>query len=93
VILHRLGKGEGTPQLDRQIIKVLGSEGEHGRISRRYFQIERKIFLYTPLKVEIPTFFQEAVNSPNHKEWIDVIRDEIDSITRNKAWEFIDLPP
>ena len=37
------------------------------------------------LKVEEPTCFQEVVDLPNHKEWMDGMRDEIDSIVRTKV--------
>jgi len=66
---------------------------EHEIISRRYFKIEEKIFLCIPLEIEEPTSYQEAIDSPNHKEWMDAIRDEMDSIARNKVWELVDLPP
>jgi len=66
---------------------------EHGRIPRQYFQIEEEIFLCTPLEVNEPISYQEAIDSPNYKEWIDVIRDEMDSMARNKVWKLVDLPP
>jgi len=66
---------------------------ERERIPRRYFQIEEEIFLCTPLEIEEPTFFQEAIDSPNHKEWMEAMRDEMDSMARNKVWELVDLPP
>ena len=47
----------------------------------------------TPLEIKEPTSFQEAVDSPNHKEWIEALRDEMDSMTRNKVWKLVDLPP
>jgi len=58
--------------------------GEPGRIPRRYFQIEDDVFLCTPLEVDEPTSFKEAVDSPNHKEWMNAIKDEMDSMARNK---------
>jgi len=45
------------------------------------------------LEVKEPTSYQEATDSLNHKEWIDVMRDKIDSMARNKVWELVDLPP
>jgi len=57
---------------------------ERERITRRYFQIREEIFLCTPLKVEESTSFQEAVDSPNHKELMDGMRDEMDTMARNK---------
>jgi len=67
-------------------------KSEHGKFPRRYFQIKEKIFLCTPLEVEKPTSFQEAVDSPNHEEWMDAIRDEMNSMVRNNIWELVDLP-
>ena len=46
---------------------------------QRYFQIEEEIFLYTPLEIEEPTSFQEAIDSPNHREWMEAMMDEMDS--------------
>ena len=56
-------------------------------------QIKQKISLCTPLEVEKPTFFQQAVASPNHKDWMDAMKDKTDSMTRNMIWELVDLPP
>ena len=49
------------------------------------FQIEDKIFLYTPLEVDEPTSFKEAVDSQNQEEWMDAMKDEMDSMARNKV--------
>ena len=49
------------------------------------FQIEKEIFLYTPLKIVEPTSFEEAIDSPNNKEWIDAISNEMDSMMRNQV--------
>jgi len=45
------------------------------------------------LDVEEPTSYQEMIDSANYEEWMDTIRDEMDSMTRNKVWELVDLPP
>ena len=45
------------------------------------------------MKVEEPTFHQEMIVSPTHKEWMYVVRDEMDLMTRNKVWELTDVPP
>jgi len=49
--------------------------------------------LCTPLEIDEPTTFQEAIDSPNQKQWIDAMRDEMDSMARNKIWELVYLPP
>jgi len=64
-----------------------------GRIPRRYFQIEAEVFLCTPLEVEQPTSFQEAIDSPNHKEWMEAMKDEMDSIARNKFGNLLTFHP
>ena len=92
--LHHLEKGGGILQLNRQIMKVPGSEGvNREEFLIDIFQIEDEVFLCTPLKVEEPTSFQEAVDCPNHKEWMNSMKDEIDSMTTKKVWELVDLPP
>jgi len=35
--------------------------------------------MYTPLEVEEPTSYQKAIDSSNHKEWMDTMRDKMDS--------------
>jgi len=32
------------------------------------------------MEIEEPTFYQEAIDAPNQKEWMDAMRDEIDPI-------------
>ena len=46
----------------------------------------------TSLEIEEPTSFQKAINSPKHKEWIEAMRGEMESMARNNAWELVDLP-
>jgi len=45
------------------------------------------------LEVKEPASFQEAFDSPNHKEWMDAMKDEMDLMARNKVWELVDLLP
>jgi len=45
------------------------------------------------LEVKEPTSYEEAIDSPNHKELMDAMRDEMDSVARNKVQELVDLPP
>ena len=66
---------------------------EHRRIPRRYFQIEEDIFLCTSLEIDEPTSFQEATDSPNYKEWMEAMTNEMDSMARNKVCKLVDLPP
>ena len=46
-----------------------------------------------PLEIEEPTSYVEALGSPHHKEWMEAMRDEMDSMMRNKVWELVSLPP
>jgi len=56
-------------------------------------KIEEEIFLCTPLEIDEPTFFQEDICSLNNKEWMNVMRDKMDSMMKNQVWELVDLPP
>jgi len=49
------------------------------------FSSERVNTLCTPLEIEEPTSFQEAINSANHKEYIDSMREGMDSIKKIKV--------
>jgi len=46
-----------------------------------------------PLEIEEPISYLEAQDSPHHKEWMDAMRDKLDSMARNEVWELVDLPP
>ena len=86
-------RGSGSSLTQQTNVGPSLRRSERGKIPRRYFQIEEEIFLCTPLEVEEPTSFQEAIDSPNSKEWMDAMRDEMDSMMRNHVWELVDLPP
>jgi len=45
------------------------------------------------LEFEEPTSYQDAIDSPSYKEWMDPMRDKRDSMARNKVWELVDLLP
>jgi len=49
------------------------------------FKLKRKLS-YALLEVEELTSFQETIDSTNHREWMDAMRDEMD-------WSLVDLPP
>jgi len=89
--LRERGRDCPTQQANNEGPRIRRSERR--RITRRYFQIEHEVLLCTPLEVDEPTSFKEAVDSPNHKEWIDAMKDEMGSMVRNKVWELVDLPP
>ena len=38
----------------------------------------------TPLEMDELISFQEAIDSSNYKEWMEAMRDEMDSMARNK---------
>ena len=46
--------------------------------------MEEEVFLCTSLEVKDPTSYQEVIYSLNHKEWMDALRDEMDSMARKK---------
>jgi len=40
--------------------------------------------LCIPLEIEVFTSFAEDLDSSNHKEWMDVMGDEMESMVRNE---------
>ena len=70
------GRDSLARQANNEGLRIRRSE--HGRIPRRYFQIEDEVFLCNPLEVDELTSFKEAIDSPNHKEWMDAMKDETD---------------
>jgi len=58
---------------------------ERGR-ARRFFQIEEDIFFCMPLEIQEPTSYVDALDSSNHKQWMEAMRDELDSMARNEVW-------
>ena len=49
-------------------------------------EIEEEFLLNEPLT------FREAIASLNGEEWQKAIRDEYDSLMKNKTWELVKLP-
>ena len=49
------------------------------------FKSKRRYSCVLLLEMEESTSFQEAIDSPNHKEWMEAMRDEMDSMARNKV--------
>ena len=45
------------------------------------------------MQVDETTTFQKAIDSPNHKELMVDVKEETDSMVRNKVWELIGLSP
>lgn len=84
------GRDQSSSQIVSQDLIVRRSE--RGKVPRRYFQIEEGAFVCTPLDVEEPTSFTEALDSPNHKEWMDAMREEMTSMEKNHVWELVQLP-
>ena len=68
-------------QLNRQIMKVSGSDGVNmEEFLIDIFKSKRKSSYTLILEVEEPTSFQKVVDLPNHKEWKDTMKDEMDSM-------------
>lgn len=40
-----------------------------------------------------PLDINEALNSPDAKQWEEAMREEMKSLTKNKTWELVNLPP
>ena len=39
-----------------------------------------------------PTTYKESIVSPQSNFWIDAMKDEMTSMSHNKAWSLVDLP-
>jgi len=57
------------------------------------FKLKRKYLCALLLEIQESISYQEAIDLLNHKELMDAMGDEMDSIARNKAWELVDLSP
>ena len=42
--------------------------------------------------VSYPTTYKEAIVSPQSNFWIDVMKDEMTSMSQNKVWSLVDFP-
>ena len=40
-----------------------------------------------------PTSYEEVLTSPNRDQWLIAMKEEMDSMDKNKVWELVDLPP
>ena len=50
------------------------------------------VYALPVIEVEIPTNFEEAVNSEEENKWHDAMDDEMLSLHKNKTWELVELP-
>jgi hypothetical protein len=39
-----------------------------------------------------PKTYNEAINCPHSKLWVEAIREELNSMRKNKVWELVSLP-
>ena len=62
---RKRGRDELEPEQTLQPGPSVTRRSEHGRVPRRFFQIEENIFFCMPLEIEEPTSYVEAVDSPN----------------------------
>ena len=49
--------------------------------------------MITPTIDSNPLTYEEAMKSQDAEFWKEAINDEMDSITGNKTWKLVDLPP
>jgi hypothetical protein len=74
-------------------IPILRSQREkktHERLITSMIAIETTIDENLLLK---PTFFEEAMSTPNKVKWEEAINFEFHSLMPNETWTLIDLPP
>jgi len=73
------------PELTMQLSHRLLQRSKRKRVPCQFFQIKEDIFFCMPLEIEEPTSYVEALDSPNHKQWMDAMTDELDSMARNEV--------
>lgn len=79
---QRRRRGEGNPQCNEPL-----------RRSTRQIQAPTK-YKYYALMSQLMTIFEHLNYEPykDHKEWVDAMKEEYDSIMKNETWELIELP-
>ncbi|XP_020100887.1 uncharacterized protein LOC109718850 [Ananas comosus] len=65
----------------------------HMGVPHRRFEIEGKVFMVAAHNDDELMSFQEALSSPTHKERLDAMVEEIESMKSNHVWNLVDLPP
>lgn len=88
-----LAKGESQPSqtvsIDngRNLLKT-----KCGKIPHRCFEIEGDALFCALSNEDKPFSFDEELSSSTYKEWLADMDVEIESMTKNDAWELVDLP-
>ena len=59
----------------------------------RCFEIEGESFMIVAKDDFEPKDFIEAMSSPACNEWMEAMKDEMESMRTNQVWKLIDLPP
>ena len=67
--------------------------GKRIKVPRRRFEIEGESFMCASVDAEEPATYEQAVASPDSNKWLDAMKDEMNSMSQNKVWELVDLPP
>ena len=102
VELFEIEKEKVTVTSNEQVIGNTSNEDVETRASRErrpsillkdYYAMlgEDEISIDEPVLSD-PVTFEQAMCSPDSKEWQKAVQEEMDSILKNKVWEIVDLP-
>ncbi|XP_020091129.1 uncharacterized protein LOC109712111 [Ananas comosus] len=89
----------GSAFLNESIPLEVGSSdpplcrSERGHIPRRHFEIEGDIFICSSLDNDESVSYKEALQTSACSEWMTVMKDEMNSMSKNQVWELVDLLP
>jgi hypothetical protein len=75
-------RGEGTPQRSEELRRTTRQSKTPVRY-RDYALITQAMNVVEPLNYE---------QAKDHKEWMDAMKEEYDSIIKNETWELTELP-
>ncbi|KAJ4730414.1 Gag/pol protein [Rhynchospora pubera] len=65
-----------------------------GKVPRRRFEIEEgECFLAAVEDIIEPRTVADALSSPEAKEWLAALKEEMDSMKKNQVWDLVVLPP
>ena len=67
----------------------MSCRSNRGNIPRHHFEIKGDALLCAANE---PSYI-EALSSPANGEWMDSMKDELNSMDKNSMWELVDLPP
>jgi len=90
----RIPAVSGSEPIDSTLETQVIRRSQRGLIPRRHFDdIEGRVLMCAMSDDIEPTSYEEVLTSPNRDQWLIAMKEEMDSMDKNKVWELVDLPP